>query len=68
METYTNADDLLRIEKSNRAIEVLGALPASQRKTIIEGLIAAMQLTGADLSEIKKRTVAFNWWDTQDDY
>lgn len=63
METLTNAEDLLRIEKSNKAIQVLSALPLDQRTTIVAGLVAAMQLSGKDLEEIKKRTVAFNWFD-----
>lgn len=67
METYTNAEDLIRIEKSNKAIEALGTLPANQRTTIIEGLMAAMQLTGKDLSDIKKRTAAFSWWESQEE-
>jgi hypothetical protein len=65
METYTKAEDLLRIAKSNKAMEVLATLPANQRTTIIEGLVAAMQLSVQDLSDITKRNVSFGgWWDT----
>ena len=65
METYTKAEDMLRIARSNKAMEVLATLPANQRTTIIEGLVAAMQLSAKDLSDITKRNVSFGgWWDT----
>jgi hypothetical protein len=64
METYTKAEDLLRISKSNKAMEVLATLPANQRTTILEGLVAAMQLSGNNLSDITKRNVSFGgWWE-----
>ena len=63
MEVTMHADDLARIDKSNRAMEILAALPASQRTTLIEGFVAALQLTGNNLSDIKRRSVAFTWWD-----
>ncbi len=66
METSMHAEDLVRIQKSNMAMEVLCTLPANQRTTIIEGLVAAMQLSGQDLADIKRRTLAFGWWETQE--
>jgi hypothetical protein len=63
MELNLNAGDLARIDKSNRAMEILAALPATQRTTLIEGFVAALQLSGNNLSEIKKHSVAFTWWD-----
>jgi hypothetical protein len=62
METSISAEDLARIDKSNRAMEILAALPANQRTTLIEGLVAAMHLSAGTLSDIRKRTVAFSWW------
>ena len=58
-----HADDLARIDKSNRAMEILATLPANQRTTVIEGFMAALQLSGNNLSDIRNRSVAFTWWD-----
>ena len=63
MDVSMHADDLARIDKSNRAMEILAALPANQRTTLIEGFMAALQLSGNNLSDIRKRSVAFTWWD-----
>jgi hypothetical protein len=62
MDLTISAEDLARINKSNKAVEVLATLPANQRATLIEGFVAALQLSGNNLSDLKKRTVAFTWW------
>jgi hypothetical protein len=62
MEKILSAEDLVRIDKSNRAIELLATLPADQRSTLIEGIAAAMQLSENQLADIRKRAVAFSWW------
>jgi hypothetical protein len=62
METSISAEELARIDKSNRAMEILAAMPANQRTTLIEGLVAAMHLSNGKLNDIRKRTVAFSWW------
>ncbi len=66
METLTNAEDLIRIEKSNKAIQVHSALPLDQRTAIVAGLVAAMQLSGKDLEDIKKRVASFSWFEVFD--
>ena len=62
MESTISAEDLVRIDKSTRAMEILAALPANQRSTLVEGFVAAMQLSAKNLAEIKNRSVAFTWW------
>jgi hypothetical protein len=62
METSISAEDLARIDKSNRAMEILAALPANQRTTLIEGLVSAMHLSKGTLTDIRNRSVAFSWW------
>jgi flagellar motor switch protein FliG len=62
MEQILSADDMVRIHKSNKALEVLATLPADQRTSLIEGIVAALQLSEDQVADIKKRTMAFAWW------
>jgi hypothetical protein len=67
MELTISAEELARINKSNKAMEVLATLPANQRATLIEGFVAALQLSGNKLTDMKQRTVAFTWWTSGED-
>ena len=67
MEKILSAEDIVRIDKSNRAMALLATLPADQRSTLIHGIAAAMQLSGTQLADIKQRTVAFAWWSDSPD-
>lgn len=62
MKDQNNSEELQRIEKSNRAFEILATLPLNQRTVLIEGIVATLHLSDPDRNGTKRAVAAWDWW------
>ena len=65
MENLKSVENLEKVEKANKAFQIIANMPKNEQKALIDGLTASFELVGIDPYSLGEKVVAIDEADNE---